>query len=442
MNKRGKKKHVLKMIYTLVLTAALLCSVTPALSNTGAAKQTITPSSDNAPNSPTASTGYDVIFSENFSKGAMPPANWQLKQTNPNQTWHIDYSLVEYPYAKPSATVNRGGEMGAQDEWLITPAINLKKYTEAWLNFYWLTCYYVTSWLNHRYIEFNISVSTDGGITWEKIWSFDDSITQWFRDWSWHNYFYNNNSFISLKKYLGQSDVRVAFQYSSTHTDQADEQYFSVDDIEVLVNGTTKFSCDAGGRYDWWWSQQYEYKPPGVRFHGSLTNMSPATKWLWDFGDGNTSTSPYFANHFYNEIGLFNLTLTCTDNTVSPHHVAFSHAIVNLFLLKPPAVNVKIPKFAFGVKVTISNNGTFNATNVNWTIVNEGTLKMIRKKVANGTCDCVLGNSTATVRSKLLSFGIGFIHITVSAYPENIPGIMRHYLVFKLGPIVYMIQET
>ena len=440
MNKRGKKQHVLKIVYTLVLTTALICSTIAALTNNalGASKQN---SSIHTTNAPTAETGFKVAFSENFSSGIMPPTNWELRTTS-YETWYIDDTLTKYPNSKPSATVNRStANNGKQDEWLITPSLNFSKFKEAYLNFYWYTCQYVTS---HRLIEFNISVSTDGGINWERVWSFDDSINRWFLDWTWYNYFNYNNSLISLNKYLTQKDVRIAFQYNSTHTEYAPEQYFSIDDIQLLVNGTL-FACSPGGPYNVWYPMQY-LNPPGypsgVRFHGDLTNGTAQTKWLWDFGDGNTSPLPYFTIHLYDDPGFYNVTLTCTDNSINPPRIAINYTTLNLFMLPPPKLNITAQKyFSLGIKANFINKAKYNATNVTWTITTEGTLQLIQRIVGNGTFNSVANGTSKTIRSKLFSFGTGLIYVTISVNPENFLGNAKRYLGFKIGPFVSIWKE-
>jgi len=377
----------------------------------------------------------------------MPPVSdvgpWTLLQTNPTETWHIDNTLQYYPVSKPSATVNRNLTTANQDEWLITPSLNFSKYTIIYLQFWWYTCYYVTLHLNHRYLEFNISVSTDGGTNWEKIWSFNDNISGFFTDWHWYEI--SNTNPIVLSKYAGKPDVKIGFQYYSHHTELADEQVFSIDDIKIVGNGSSVFTCDAGGPYEWWWPMQYEYTPAGVRFHGNVTGAGlHITQWLWDFGDGNTSTIPFYPYHFYNEIGIYNVTLTVVDNTTSPARIAFNRTTVNLFLLKPPQIDIEVHKMiSLGIVADIKNGADYNASFVNWTMkISWGPLQIFGKTVANGTCNCIVAKSSETVRSPMLFFGFGRMHIIVSAYPENIPGLVKHYNGLKIGPIVFVLRES
>ena len=115
----------------------------------------------------------------------------------------------------------------------------------------WYTCYYVT--ILNSYVEFNISISTDGGSSWTKIWRFND-ITTIFEDWEWYNTIYPSNKPIDLSAYAGYPDVKIAFQYYSNTTQEAHCQEFSIDDIRVFAVGGSgnPLECDAGGPYYWW----------------------------------------------------------------------------------------------------------------------------------------------------------------------------------------------
>jgi PKD repeat protein len=171
-------------------------------------------------------------------------------------------------------------------------------------------------------------------VNWTNIWSFDDMDMgvppNPFTDWKWYESNYLDQEPIDLSAYIGESDVRIAFQYYSNTTSSADQQEFSIDEINVIASGPgTNFTCDAGGPYSWWWMMQYEYFPNGVRFHGNVTNGTIFTQYLWDFGDGNTSISiPLNSDpvHFYNEIGTYIVThcerhqLHTTSYQYFPYH--------------------------------------------------------------------------------------------------------------------------
>jgi hypothetical protein len=296
-----------------------------------------------------------------------------------------------------------------------------------------------------HYAELNISVSTNGGANWTNVWSFDD-IDVFFTDWTWQDSILPGNDPIDLSAFAGENNVQIAFQYYSNTTASADQQEFSIDDIIVYTPGAQNFNCSAGGPYEWWWSRQYDYIfDPGVRFHGDLENGTALTQWFWDFGDGNTSNVPYYPIHFFNDIGTYNITLTVIDNTTTPPRIAFDRTTITLFLLKPPAIDLKLPMVSFGIKADINNDGEYNASYVNWTMkIAWGPLQIFQifeKAVGNGTIEKITVGSTATIRSKLYFFGFGRINIMFTVYPENLPGIEKSYRGIKIGPLVFILSE-
>ncbi len=446
MKERGRKKTMIKNICTLVIASVLICCSFSAFTTTAIShlKQ------DNnlntllfkSKNSQVLSVGYVDLLDENFTDGNIPPkgvwGDWELRQTNANQTWYIDTTV---PHTTPyCGTIHRNGSQTLQDEWLITPSINFSQYTQIYLKFYWYTCYYVTVY--KKYVDFNVSVSTDGGTNWTKIWSFN-SVGRFFHDWIWYNTILPNYTPIDLSAYAGKKDVKIAFQYHSNNITSADFQEFSIDDILIYASGPDPIACNAGGPYEWWWPMQYDYTPAGVRFKGNVTGATLGTQWLWDFGDGITSAIPYYPIHLYNDIGTYNVTLTVKDNTTSPPRIAFDSTTVNLFLIEPPEMEITVQRMSLGIKTDIKNSGDYNASFVNWTMkISWGPLQIIEKKVANGTLDNILAGSTTTIRSPLYFFGFGRIHIIISVYPENIPGVVKHYNGLKLGPLVFVFNES
>jgi hypothetical protein len=450
MEKRIRKKN----LYTLVIAFVLMSSSCSALflSTFGAAKENtnVTTVLMNSAGSKGSSSVDFILLEENFTDGNMPPegdsGDWSLHQTNPTETWYIDSSV---PYTDPyCGTVHRGPSLSTLDEWLITPSLNFDGvYSKISLDFHWYTCYYVSVY--KRYIEFNISVSIDGG-NWTKIWSFDDMSMgvppNPFTDWKWYESNYLDHSPIDLSAYIGESDVRLAFQFYTNTTSSADQQELSIDEINIIATGPgTNFYCNAGGPYSWWWPMQYDYIPNGVRFHGNVTNGTILTQFLWDFGDGNTTFSiPLNTDpiHFYNEIGTYNVTLTVKDNSFSPPRINISYTTLTLFLLKPPEINITAPRLSIGIKATINNVGQYNATFVRWAInISWGPLQLREKTISSGIITNIEAKSSETVQSLGYFFGFGRIHIMVSAYPENQPGLIKNFNGLKLGPFVFVEQE-
>ncbi len=454
MEKIVRKGNIIKNISTLVIVFLIISCSVPVISNATntLGKENAAIAFTNKYSGPVESSAVDfILLEENFTDGNIPPegesGDWSLQQTNPTQTWYIDSTA---PYTNPyCGTVHRDGSSTLQDEWLVTPSLDFDNvYSTISLSFHWYTCYYTTAF--KHYVEFNISVSIDGGMNWTNIWSFDDMDMgvppNPFTDWKWYESNYLDQKPIDLTSYIGESDVRIAFQYYSNTTSSADQQEFSIDEINVIASGPgTNFTCDAGGPYSWWWPMQYEYFPNGVRFHGNVTNGTIFTQYLWDFGDGNTSISvPLNTDpiHFYSEIGTFIVTLTAKDTTFNPPRINISHTTVTLFLLKPPEINITAPLLSIGIKATINNGGDYDCTLVRcWINISWGPLQLREKNVAKGIIVNLHAGSSTTIQSQGYFFGMGRIHIMITVFPENQPGLIKSFNGFKIGPFVIITSE-
>jgi PKD repeat protein len=429
-----KKMNKKQYFCMLVLTTLLLSN---AIAVINAADHISTPVTPIKNTSSDGDRALVVILKENFSAGVMPPAHWTLQQTNVNETWEIDTSL---PYSKPNcAGIHRGTDPNTQDEWLITPRLDFTNYTKVNMTFYWYTSCYVAHWVD--YIDLNVWITLDNGSTWTFLWS-DDNITQNYTSWTWINT--NMNKDIPLSKYIGNNNVKLAFQYYSTITDLANYQELSIDDIIVMGEGVGKLlECSAGGPYDWCWDNQHNYIPYGVRFHGNVTNSSWwKCTWLWDFGDNSTSTLPLNPIHNYANIGTYNLTLRVIDNTTFPNRIAYDHTIVRIFIMPAPELEIKNKPALWGIQSTLMNDGQYLATNINWTmVVHWGLLQGQEKKVGNGTIPKLDPQMTSEPMTSGYFFALGFIHIEISAIPENIPGINKEFNAFKIGPFVLILSK-
>jgi hypothetical protein len=427
-----------KVILGMLVVSALLCSNVLVIANTAMNTSTsniqINGSSDEP--LPESSEGADeIIMNENFSANVMPPTDWELNQTNPSETWYIDSSL---PHSGPyCASVHRADSEGLQNEWLITPMLDFTPYTKKInLSFWWYTSCYVAHWKD--YIDLNVSISTDNGSAWTLIWS-DDNIAGNYTSWKW---FYSN--IIDLSEYAGESQVKIGFQYYSNVATEALSQEVSIDDIYLSAQNVTTptFRCDAGGPYEWCWDTQQNYIPPGVRFHGAIEGQQWwKCKWFWDFGDNSTSTIPLTTVHNYDTVGVYNVSLMVIDNSTTPHHISFDHTTVRIFLMPAPEIDIQIEKLSLGIQATVENGGMYNATQVNWTIMVRWGITR-EKLVANGTIERLEPNSISEPMKSEYFFKFGMIRIEITATPENIPGVIKEFKAFKIGPFLLNAHET
>ncbi|KYK23599.1 hypothetical protein AYK25_09960 [Thermoplasmatales archaeon SM1-50] len=429
MKEIRKKKNLIMLVCASVLICCSYSAVANTPSNTALQTIQISKSLSLEPK------GNVSILSENFSAGSMPPSGWVRSVTNPNGTWKID--TARRHSVPNSASVYRGLScFGLQDEWLITPNLNFSEYSTGsnkyFLRFWWYTDIYV---VQNSVIHFNVSISTNGGINWTKIWTAKDQ--SGFPQYKWTEI----GMPIDISEYRDESNVTIGFQFFSNTTQHAIAQFFAIDDILVITNVPGNFTCDAGGPYSWYYYRQFDYIPNGARLHGNVTEgYNPyLCQWLWDFGNNKTSLVPVDTWNFY-EIPdmVYNVTLQVTYGD----RVAFDNTTIWVFLAPPPNITIELNLISFpGINAKINNPGGYNATYVNWSIdVFLGPLKLRERIVANGTIENVESGSIASIASKYF-FGCKLIHIHIVATPENIPGWEESFYALKFGPFTIALQN-
>lgn len=424
MKRIVKKENILKGAGVLLIVLVLLFSNLSVTANNAmvTSTQTIQTTKPSYKTLPTSGGGAKIILEENFTDGNMPPVGWELNQTNQNETWYIDGT---FPHSEPyCGTVHRGNDVELQDEWLITPSLNFGAYDEIALSFWWYTHQYTSQ--EADYIDLNVSISTDGGSTWDPIWNEDDLGD--FFSWKWYDT--NFDEHIDLSIYAGETDVKIGFQYCSNSLEYMYAQEFSIDDIIVYGAGDD-FECSPGVPYEisWDWNNFY-----GVKFHGDAINGDPPyLDWLWDFGDNHTSKLPYFPTHRFDKPGLYNISLTVKDLT---DHVAFNHTTVLIIVMPPPEIEIDI-QGGFGINAQITNGGNLNVTYIHWKIIVQwGPFKMFENEVANGTIVNLEAKSSQPIDSGYF-IGFGRIIIKIIAEPENAMGDEEQQRAFKIGPFVF-----
>ena len=160
-----------------------------------------------------------TVLTEDFEKTTFPPEGWSVKSTVKDKTW---YQGTEY--GSKMAIVD-GSKTEQQNEWLISPAIDLSKQaTKAGIVFDFYTNYY-WSVTNHHH-NLKVMASTDNGANWEQIWQL------W--DWNQKNEFgpwEKTQAKVTIpEKFQNAESVKFAFVYEGK-----DSTSLWLDNIQVYV---------------------------------------------------------------------------------------------------------------------------------------------------------------------------------------------------------------
>lgn len=140
------------------------------------------------------------------------PAGWDQIVTNRNFTW---YQSTYAPYdGVANAEIVYDPALVPQNEWMISPVIDLAGTSELSLDFWFLTSYY---WHVDPYNngDMEVRVSTNGGTTWsDPLWTEDDYGV--FDNWTWYNIT------LDFSEYAGETNFKFALVYEGTDGAQAD----------------------------------------------------------------------------------------------------------------------------------------------------------------------------------------------------------------------------
>ena len=119
-----------------------------------------------------------VMFENDFesvSGDKFPFHGWTLKSSNEKKTW----KSYTYFYWKEKGNdslhayiSNAWDKSGAQDEYLISPAVDLSATRDGLLTFDYIYGY---AGMKNKTYEATVEVSTDGGQTWTPIWNFQET---------------------------------------------------------------------------------------------------------------------------------------------------------------------------------------------------------------------------------------------------------------------------
>lgn len=171
-----------------------------------------------------------VLLTEGFESGVVPPAGWSETETNTNDP-EFSWDPGDFPFeGLYSAQVLYDPALDPQDEWLISPVLDLTSVTsDIRVEFYWDMSYYwgVDPFDNY---DLELWVSTDGGATFPTL-LWDESGEGVFSNYAYYK------EVVSLSAYMGENDVVLAWRYVGADGAQADVDFINVTDDAPPVLG-------------------------------------------------------------------------------------------------------------------------------------------------------------------------------------------------------------
>ena len=203
-------------------------------------------------------TASDVQFDNDFESETFPGHGWTVKGTRSDSpyTWYqgtnrnlnttkqarIDMDYYVDPWGDPWSVGSirkpllpmAGGSDKLQDEYLISPAVNLTGKTPT-LNFDYLLMKYAIS---NNYCSVTVEASTDGGQTWTAIWDAADlgEIS---------GYWYNGTAHVAVPAAFCTDNAQFAFHFykkaNAGYDD--DDAMFAIDNV-TMTYGTTDPCAD------------------------------------------------------------------------------------------------------------------------------------------------------------------------------------------------------
>jgi len=143
------------------------------------------------------------LINEGFEGTTFPPTGWTKQNLNANPTYQWKKGTSGYS-GSSCAMVEYDITLAQQNEWLITPTLDLTQLTIPVLELWWSMSYYWGVSPNNNY-DFFIKASTNGGSTWTTIWKEDSA--GMFASFSYQKLA------INLSNFATSTNFKLAFQY-------------------------------------------------------------------------------------------------------------------------------------------------------------------------------------------------------------------------------------
>ena len=171
-----------------------------------------------------------VMFENDFesvSGDKFPFHGWTLKVQDTNSTWkQYTYSHWKYEGNDSKHAYITNDWTGAQDEYLISPVVDLSATRDGVLTFDFA---YGEYGIKNKTFTATVEVSTDGGKTWNAIWNFQDSYTGQQAS----NYIISGSAEVPVPAEYNVAGVQFAFRYVHPHEDTTGQ--LAIDNVKLMA---------------------------------------------------------------------------------------------------------------------------------------------------------------------------------------------------------------
>ena len=170
-----------------------------------------------------------VMFENDFesvSGDKFPFHGWTLKGQNTNSTWK-QYTYYNWKYeGNDSKHAYITNDEAAQDEYLISPVVDLSATRDGVLTFDFA---YGEYGIKNKTFTATVEVSTDGGKTWNEIWNFQDSYTGQQAS----NYIISGSAEVPVPAEYNVAGVQFAFRYVHPNEDTIGQ--LAIDNVKLMA---------------------------------------------------------------------------------------------------------------------------------------------------------------------------------------------------------------
>ena len=179
----------------------------------------------------------EILFEQDFEDDAFPPAGWSIR--GGSETWR-QYS---YYYLNKTQNAYISAGSAAQDEWLVSPSVDLTGATDTNLEFDFAYPYYG---MKNSEFTFTLEASADDGKTWTTVWNAKDTLTS-----SLSGYVITDRAFVTLPAELCKSNVIFAWHYTRPAGDNTgiaaiDNIKLEATGVNTDIAGQAKITATAG----------------------------------------------------------------------------------------------------------------------------------------------------------------------------------------------------